>query len=1252
MSVETHGTPVRNRAERVSLLEPLLTQRVLVLDGAMGTMLQRHELTEEDFRGKSERFAAWPIDVRGNSDLLSLTQPDIVRGIHREYLEAGCDILETNTFTSTSIAQADYAMAELAYEMNVEGAKLAREAADEFEAADPDRPRFVAGVLGPTNRTASISPDVNDPGARNVTWDELEAAYAEATRGLIEGGSDIILIETIFDTLNAKAAVAAVEAVFGERGERLPVMISGTITDLSGRTLSGQTPAAFWHSLRHAKPISIGLNCALGAGEMRAHIQELSRIADCRVSAHPNAGLPNEFGGYDETPEDMATALREFAEAGIVNIVGGCCGTTPVHIRAIVDAVADVRPRSVPEVAPQLRLSGLEPLTFTPDMNFVNVGERTNVTGSKKFAELILNGDYEAAVEVVRQQVANGAQVVDINMDEGMLDAEHAMTTFLRLLAGEPDIAVVPFMIDSSRWNVIEAGLKWVQGKAIANSISLKEGEGPFIDQARTLRRLGAATVVMAFDEDGQADTIERKVAICTRAYKILTEEVGFPAEDIIFDPNVFAIATGIEEHREYGVGFIEATRQIKEMLPGVKVSGGISNVSFSFRGNDAVREAIHAVFLYHAIKAGLDMGIVNAGQLAIYDDIDPELRERVEDVVLNRRDDATERLLEIAESVRGTGGQAAAPDESWRELPVKERLAHALVHGIDANIVDDTEEARQLFDKPIEVIEGPLMDGMNIVGDLFGSGRMFLPQVVKSARVMKKAVAHLIPFIEAQKAESGDTSNNGKVVLATVKGDVHDIGKNIVGVVLQCNNYEVVDLGVMVPAKTILDTAEAENADAIGLSGLITPSLEEMTLVAAEMKRRGMSLPLLIGGATTSKAHTAVKIEPQYDGPVVHVVDASRAVATASSLFSDDLSTDFIEGIRDEYAVVRASREDRASSRPLTTLKAARENASPVDWSQTEVTAPNFTGVETIDNYPLEELVDRIDWTPFFHTWELAGRYPNIFEDPKVGTAARALFADAQKLLNRIVSEKLLTARAVFGFFPANSDGDDVILWNNEARCNERTRVHFLRQQMDKQNNKPNFCLADFVAPSETKLKDHLGMFAVTTGIGLDALVAEFEAANDDYSSIMAKALADRLAEAFAERLHERVRREFWGYAQDEQLDNDSLIREQYVGIRPAPGYPACPDHTEKRGLFDLLEVEKNIGLSLTESFAMTPASAVSGYYFSHPQSQYFGVGKIGRDQVEDYAQRRELPIDEVERWLSPNLGYDRAPAEQLTPA
>ena len=1221
---------------KTALLEDLLGQRILLLDGAMGTMIQAHGLDEAAFRG--ERFADWPTDLKGNNDLLTLTRPDIIGDIHAAFLDAGADIVETNTFNSTAVAQADYGMEDVVFELNREGAGLARAAAD--AAATPARPRFVAGVLGPTNRTASISPDVNDPGLRNVTFDELARAFGEAARGLVDGGADILLIETVFDTLNCKAAIYAVERFFDDRGGRLPVMISGTITDASGRTLSGQTPEAFWNAVAHARPLSIGLNCALGVEDLRPHVQELARIAGVPVSVHPNAGLPNAFGGYDDTPDYMAGHLREFAESGFVNIVGGCCGTTPDHIRAIAEAVADVAPRTVPEIERHCRLSGLEPLTFGPVTGFVNVGERTNVAGSARFKKLILDDDYTAALEVASQQVINGAQVIDVNMDEAMLDSEAAMETFLKLVAVEPDIARVPIMIDSSKWSVIEAGLKCVQGKGIVNSISLKEGEEAFVAQAREVRRYGAAVVVMAFDEKGQADNRQRKVEICARAYRILTEDVGFPPEDIIFDPNIFAVATGIEEHDNYGVDFIEATKAIKQQLPHALVSGGLSNFSFSFRGNDPLREAMHTAFLYHAVNAGMDMAIVNAGQLGVYAEIPDDLRERVEDVVLNRRPDATERLLEVAATVEGKQRESTE-DLAWRQGPVAERLSHALVKGITDYIIDDTEEARLAAERPIEVIEGPLMDGMNVVGDLFGSGQMFLPQVVKSARVMKQAVAHLLPFIEDSK-EAG-ARFKGKVVMATVKGDVHDIGKNIVGVVLQCNNFEIIDLGVMVPYAKILETARQENADIIGLSGLITPSLEEMASVASELQRQGFRVPLLIGGATTSKIHTAVKIAPNYEAPTMHVLDASRSVGVAGALMSDNLRGDLVAKVRDEYAAIRAGHAAAGGRRKGETLAGARRNRLVIDWTAQEPPRPNVYGLQAFDDYDLADIAACIDWTPFFRTWELKGTYPAILDDAKVGEAARGLLGDARVMLESIIADGWLRARGVVGLFPANADGDDVEVYTDETRGAVAARFHFLRQQMKKREGRANLCLADFVAPKESGRADTIGGFAVTAGLGIEEMVSEFEAAHDDYSIILLKALADRLAEAFAERLHQRVRREFWGYAAAEDLDNDALIAEAYQGIRPAPGYPACPDHGEKRALFDLLEAEKNASVTLTESFAMLPAAAVAGFYFAHPEASYFGVGRIARDQVADYAKRKGVPVAQAEKWLAPNLAYER---------
>jgi 5-methyltetrahydrofolate--homocysteine methyltransferase len=1206
----------------------------------MGTMIQAHRLQEADYRG--ERFADWSVDLKGNNDLLTLTQPDIIRGIHAAYLEAGADLLETNSFNSTSVSQSDYRMESLVRELNHAAATLAREAADRAEAQEPSRPRYVAGVLGPTSRTASISPDVNDPAFRNVTFEQLAETYREAAVALVEGGADLLMVETIFDTLNAKAALFAIETAFEQLGFRVPVMISGTITDQSGRTLSGQTPEAFWHSVMHAEPLSVGFNCALGARALFPHVQELARSATCQLSVHPNAGLPNEFGAYDETPETMAGVLGEFADHGLLNLVGGCCGTTPDHIRAIAAAVRGKPPRRIPQPPRRLRLSGLEPLTVGPDTLFVNIGERTNVTGSRRFAKLIAEGKYEAGLEVARQQVESGAQMIDVNMDEGLLDSERAMERFLRLIASEPAISKVPVVIDSSKWTVLEAGLKCVQGKSIVNSISLKEGEAEFLRQATLVRRYGAAVIVMAFDEQGQADTAARKVEIAKRAYRLLTEQAGFPPEDIIFDPNIFAIATGIEAHDNYGLEYIEATRRIKRELPEVHVSGGVSNLSFSFRGNEPIREAMHAAFLYHAVKAGMDMGIVNAGALPIYTDIPPELLELVEDVVLNRRSDATERLLAAADSVKGKA-TARVVDLSWRDAPVRERLVHALVEGIDTWVVEDTEAARLELGRPLAVIEGPLMDGMNVVGDLFGSGKMFLPQVVKSARVMKKAVAWLVPFLEAEKSAAAPRAK-GKVLLATVKGDVHDIGKNIVGVVLQCNNYDVIDLGVMVPCARILETARKEKVDLIGLSGLITPSLEEMSFVAEEMRRERFDLPLLIGGATTSRIHTAVKIAPRYDGPVVHVLDASRAVGVAANLLSPANRPDFVKGVEAEYQEVRKAREARPAAERLVTLAEARAARLVLNGSP-PAPRPGFFGVRVFEHYPLAELAERIDWTPFFQTWELKGHYPDILQDPRTGPTAQALFDDARVLLDRIRRDELLTPRGVVGFWPAAAVGDDIELYGDEARTETIATIHTLRQQMGRTpgSGRPNLALADYVAPKSAGQPDFVGAFAVTAGHGLDSLVREFEAAHDDYSAILAKALADRLAEAFAERLHERVRTELWGYAAGEALSNLALIREEYQGIRPAPGYPACPDHTEKRTIFTLLEATRHAGIRLTESCAMLPAASVSGWYFWRPEAKYFGVGRLGRDQVADYARRKDMPLEEIERWLASNLGYDR---------
>ena len=1201
----------------------------------MGTMIQSYKLTEKDYRG--ERFANWPTDLKGNNDLLSLTQPEIIKAIHRAYLEAGSDIIETNTFNATRVAMADYRMEELAYEINFASARLARQVADELSAKTPEKPRFVAGILGPTNRTSSMSPDVNDPGFRNISFDDLVTTYREATEGLIAGGADIILIETVFDTLNAKAAIFAVENSFDKLGLKLPVMISGTITDASGRTLSGQTVAAFWNSLKHVEPISIGFNCALGAKELRQYIAELSAIADTHVSAHPNAGLPNEFGEYDETPEQMADELSDWAASGYLNIIGGCCGTSPDTIRAIVSAVEKFPPRQIPVLEKKCQLAGLEPMTIGPDTLFVNIGERTNVTGSAIFKKLIIDENYEAALDVAKQQVENGAQIIDINMDEGMLDSKAAMVRFLNLIAAEPDIAKVPIMLDSSKWEILEAGLKCIQGKGIVNSISIKEGEAAFIHQARLVRRYGAAVIVMAFDEQGQADTMQRKVEICSRAYKILTEQIGFPAEDIIFDPNIFAVATGIEEHNNYGVDFIEATRIIKQTLPHALISGGVSNVSFSFRGNNPVREAIHAVFLYHAVQAGMDMGIVNAGQLAIYADIPQELRDIVEDVILNRHPESTEKLLEIAEKYRGSGQAAKQETMEWREWPVNKRLEHALVKGIADYIDEDTEQARLEAEKPLHVIEGPLMDGMNVVGDLFGEGKMFLPQVVKSARVMKKAVAYLMPFMTEDNA--GVRRTNGKVLMATVKGDVHDIGKNIVGVVLQCNNYEVIDLGVMVPAETILRTAREANVDIIGLSGLITPSLDEMVHVAKEMQRQGFTIPLMIGGATTSRAHTAVKIEPNYHYPTVYVTDASRSVGVVSALLSEDQKADFIEKTRNEYAEVRERHKGRQAKTRQHTLDAARRNK--FNYANHQPVKPGFLGCKVIDNLPLDTLVNYIDWSPFFQTWELSGSYPGIFKDPVIGSEAVKLFADAQNMLQQLVRERWLTAKAVIGFFPANSLEDDIILYTDDNRNQQLEILHHLRQQNIKAPGRPNYCLSDFIAPVGSGVADYLGGFAVTTGIGIEDKLAEFAADHDDYNAIMLKALADRLAEAFAEYLHECVRKDYWGYAEDENHSSEALIDEAYRGIRPAPGYPACPDHTEKAKLFELLNATEHTTIELTESFAMTPTAAISGWYFSHPESQYFNVGKIERDQLQHYAERKDINIDVAERWLAAHLHH-----------
>ncbi|MCC7487480.1 MAG: methionine synthase [Burkholderiales bacterium] len=1224
-------------SDRSALLEALFRRRIVILDGAMGTMIQSHRLPEEAFRG--ERFRDHPHDLKGNNDLLVLTCPRVIREIHDGYLAAGADVIETNTFNSTSISQADYHLEHLVAELNFEAARIARAAADAARAKDPARPRFVAGAIGPTSRTASISPDVNDPAARNVTFDELVAAYREAARALVDGGVDLLLVETIFDTLNAKAALFAIDECFEERRIRLPVIVSGTITDASGRTLSGQTPEAFWNSVRHARPLAVGLNCALGAKLMRPYIEELSRVADTFVSAYPNAGLPNPLAptGYDETPEETAGYLLDFAKSGFVNLAGGCCGTTHEHIRMIAQALAGVPPRRVPAIERKTRLSGLEPLNIGDDSLFVNVGERTNVTGSRAFARMILAGDYQEALSVARQQVENGAQMIDVNMDEAMLDSKKAMTTFLNLIGSEPDISRVPVMIDSSKWEVIEAGLKCVQGKAVVNSVSLKEGEAEFVRHAKLARRYGAAVVVMAFDERGQADTLERRVAIMRRCHRILTEEVGLAPEDIIFDPNVFAIATGIEEHADYAKDFIAATRFVRENMPGVKVSGGVSNVSFSFRGNDAVREAIHTAFLYHAIRAGLTMGIVNAGQLGVYEDIPRDLLEHVEDIIFNRRPDAAERMVAFAATVKGAA-RRDAEDLEWREGAVEERLKHSLVHGITNWIVEDTEEARAKYGRPISVIEGPLMDGMNVVGDLFGAGKMFLPQVVKSARVMKQSVAYLEPFLQEEKAQAGDARPKGKVVLATVKGDVHDIGKNIVGVVLQCNNYEIVNLGVMVPARKILETARAERCDMVGVSGLITPSLEEMAHLAREMEREGFDVPLLIGGATTSRTHTAVKIAPHYHGPVIWVADASRSVGVCGNLLSDELRAGYLRDVRAEYERVRAQHEGKSGPR-LVTLGEARANALPTDWKSYAPPRPEVIGSRMLKNYDLAEIARYVDWGPFFQAWELSGPYPAILEDPVVGEHARKLLAEGKEMLRRIVDGRWLSAGAAFGLFPAaRVDGEDIEIYADEGRGQRLMTWHNLRQQNVKPTGRHNLSLADFVAPRDAGVPDYIGAFAVTAGLGIERKLAEFERAHDDYGAIMLKALADRLAEAFAELLHLRVRREFWGYAREESLENEALVAERYRGIRPAPGYPACPDHTEKGPLFALVGAER-VGMKLTESYAMYPAASVSGFYFSHPQSQYFAVGRIGPDQLEDYAARKGIGAEEARRWLAASL-------------
>ena len=1216
------------RAERIASLHEHLAERVLIFDGAMGTSIQDRSLVEQDFRGGV--LADHPVDLLGNNDMLSLTRPDVIGEIHRSFSDAGAHLLSTNTFNSTTISQADYDTQHLARELNVAGARIAREVAD--ATSTPEDPRWVVGVLGPTSKTCSLSPDVNDPARRDVTFDELRIAYTDALDGLIEGGADVIMIETIFDTLNAKAAIYAVMAYRDEHDLDIPLMISGTITDLSGRTLSGQTAEAFWNSVRHANPLSVGLNCALGAKDLKGHIAELSQVADTFISCHPNAGLPNELGEYDETPGQMAPVVGEMMTAGNINIIGGCCGTTPAHIAAIAELAANATLRAVPEIAEATRLSGLEPMTIDGNSLLVNVGERTNVTGSAKFARLIKEGDFDAAVAIARDQVDNGAQIIDINMDEGMLESEEAMVQYLNLIATEPDITKVPVMIDSSKWEIIEAGLKCVQGKSVVNSISMKEGEEQFLEQAREAQRYGAEVVVMAFDENGQAETFDQKVNVCQRAYDLLVNEVGFAPVDIIFDPNIFAVATGIEAHARYGIDFIDAAREIKQRMPLVNVSGGLSNLSFSFRGNNPLREAIHTVFLFHAVQAGLTMAIVNAGRLPVYEDIPEDLRERIEDVLFNRREDATERLIEVASDAESSA-KAAATDLSWREGTVSERLVHALVHGLDEYVVDDAEEARQGAERTLHVIEGPLMDGMNVVGDLFGAGKMFLPQVVKSARVMKKAVAHLEPFMEA---EGGQARTAGKVLMATAKGDVHDIGKNIVGVVLGCNNYEVIDLGVMVPPDKILATAIEENVDVIGVSGLITPSLDEMVRVATDMEAEGFDIPLLIGGATTSQVHTAVKIEPNYSGSTIYVPDASRAVGVVSELLGDD-SDSYTENIRAEYDAVRVAREG-GNKTPFTDLETARANRTPIEWNQFSPVEPTFTGVQTFENISLETLRDYIDWTPFFRSWDLAGGFPRILEDDVVGEAARELYADAQQMLNQMIEEKWIDAKAVVGFWPANSIGDDITVFADGTRSNSLATLHTLRQQVVHADDRPNWALADFIAPSASGVKDYIGAFAVTTGTKVEALAAEFEADNDDYRAIMVKALADRFAEACAEHMHHFVRTELWGYS-EEQFTNDELIKERYQGIRPAPGYPACPDHTEKETIFKLLEASDRIGVSLTESFAMTPAAAVSGLYFAHPDSRYFGVRQIGTDQLEDYAERKGMPVDEAAKWLAPVL-------------
>jgi 5-methyltetrahydrofolate--homocysteine methyltransferase len=1227
-----------NGTDKTEQLRSLLNKRILVMDGAMGTMIQSYNLTEADFRG--ERFKNHKCDLQGNNDLLSLTQPGVIEEIHRSFLEAGADIIETNTFSATAISQADYKTEAHVYEINKHSAILARKAADEFTKQHPGKPRFVAGSLGPTNVTLSISPDVNHPGFRTTTFDHMAAAYAEAAAGLIDGGADLLVIETVFDTLNSKAAIYAVKDYMQKHNIHRPLLVSGTITDASGRTLSGQTAEAFWYSVAHADPLIAGINCALGAKDMRPHIQAMAEVANCFTSAYPNAGLPDEMGQYNESPEYMASIIKDFAESGFVNMAGGCCGSTPEHIRAIARAVADIPPRKIPQPKPCTFLSGLEPLTICEDSLFVNVGERTNVTGSRKFARLIKNKKYEKALEVARQQVENGAQIIDVNMDEGMLNSEEEMTAFLNLLASEPDISRVPIMLDSSRWSVIEAGLKCIQGKGVVNSISLKEGEEEFIHHAREIMKYGAAAIVMAFDEKGQADTLERRLEICERSYRILYETVGFPPRDIIFDPNIFAIGTGIEKHNNYALDYIETVRRIKKLHPEVLISGGVSNISFSFRGNDPVREAIHSVFLYHAVKAGMDMGIVNAGQLTVYEEIPADLLGRVEDVVLNRRPDATDRLLEVAGDFAGAG-KTVEKDPQWRDKPVKERLEHALVKGISQYIEEDTEAARLEVKEAIKVIEGPLMDGMNRVGDLFGSGKMFLPQVVKSARVMKKAVAYLLPFIEAEKSSTESLRAKGKILLATVKGDVHDIGKNIVGVVLGCNNYDVIDLGVMVPMEKILKRAREEHVDIIGLSGLITPSLDEMAKNAAEMERTGFTIPLLVGGATTSKVHTAVKIDPHYNNAVIHVTDASRAVGVVSSLMDDKTRDSYVDNIKNEYHELRQKRTARLEETCFLSLQEARNNKLEIDWDAYSPPKPRLTGLKTIESMPVDQLVPYIDWTFFFKLWELKGSYPKILERDTVGEEARKLFNDAQVMLERICKENLLQARGVIGCFPANTvNHDDIEVYADESRSQVLTVIRTLRQQTQKEG-KANIALADFIAPRKSGKIDYIGGFAVTAGLGLEDAVRYFEEHKDDYNAIMIKGLADRLAEAFAELLHQQVRKEFWGYAPQEDLGHEQLLKEKFLGIRPAPGYPACPDHTEKQTLFDLLQATERTSIRLSESFMMMPAASVSGYYFSHPQSHYFFVGKLTREQVEDYAARKGMPVATVEKWLSPNLGY-----------